>query len=78
MPPSQDRSAILEEPWVATGGGILRFKLAFFAALNFAPMHARNWNVATTLHPGGDGGYDEVTVDAPNHRLFVTRATRTR
>ena len=38
--------------------------------------HAQ-WQVSNTFHPGGDGGWDYVTVDAPNHRLFVTRATHT-
>lgn len=55
-----------------------RFALfAFFATLTFAPIHAQSWHVATTFHPGGEGGWDYVTVDAPNHRLFVTRATHT-
>jgi DNA-binding beta-propeller fold protein YncE len=47
------------------------------AALSLTPLHAQNWRVATAFHPGGDGGWDYVTVDAPNHRLFVTRATHT-
>lgn len=42
-----------------------------------APVHGQQWRVATTFHPGGEGGWDYVTVDAPNHRLFVTRATHT-
>lgn len=36
-----------------------------------------NWKVLKTFHLGGEGGWDYVTVDAPNHRLFVTRATHT-
>jgi DNA-binding beta-propeller fold protein YncE len=36
-----------------------------------------NWKVMKTFHLGGEGGWDYVTVDAPNHRLFVTRATHT-
>ncbi|WP_131992236.1 hypothetical protein [Acidipila rosea] len=51
--------------------------IALFAALNFAPIQAQSWHVANTFHPGGEGGWDYVTVDAPNHRLFVTRATHT-
>ena len=51
--------------------------LALFAALAFMPLHAQIWQVANTFHPGGEGGWDYVTVDAPNHRLFVTRATHT-
>jgi len=51
--------------------------LSFIAALACIPVHAQSWHVATTFHPGGEGGWDYVTVDAPNHRLFVTRATHT-
>jgi DNA-binding beta-propeller fold protein YncE len=36
-----------------------------------------HWAVAKTFHIGGDGGWDYVTVDAPRHRLFVTRSTHT-
>jgi DNA-binding beta-propeller fold protein YncE len=36
-----------------------------------------NWHVMNTFHVGGEGGWDYVTVDAPNHRLFVTRSTHT-
>jgi DNA-binding beta-propeller fold protein YncE len=35
------------------------------------------WSVQKTFHIGGDGGWDYVTVDAPRHRLFVTRSTHT-
>ena len=42
------------------------------------PSCARaQWQVASTFHPGGEGGWDYVTVDSPNHRLFVTRSTHT-
>jgi hypothetical protein len=36
-----------------------------------------NWGIVQTLHVGGQGSWDYVTVDAANHRLFVTRATHT-
>ena len=36
-----------------------------------------NWAVVKTLHIGGDGGWDYVTVDPQSHRLFVTRTTHT-
>lgn len=55
-------------------------RLALFAlsaALTLTPLHAQSWHVTSTFHPGGEGGWDYVTVDAPNHRLFVTRATHT-
>ncbi len=35
------------------------------------------WDVTRTLHIGGEGGWDYVTVDAQTHRLFVTRSTHT-
>lgn len=35
------------------------------------------WVVTKTLHIGGEGGWDYVTVDSANHRLFVTRSTHT-
>ncbi|HUV70615.1 MAG TPA: hypothetical protein VMW15_13185 [Terracidiphilus sp.] len=35
------------------------------------------WEVKKTLHVGGEGGWDYVTVDAATHRLFVTRSTHT-
>jgi DNA-binding beta-propeller fold protein YncE len=36
-----------------------------------------NWQVLNTFHVGGEGGWDYVTVDPPNHRFFVTRSTHT-
>ncbi len=51
--------------------------LALAAALAITPLHAQNWHVTNTFHPGGEGGWDYVTVDAPQHRFFVTRATHT-
>jgi len=35
------------------------------------------WAVEKTFHIGGEGGYDYITVDAPNHRLYVPRSTHT-
>jgi DNA-binding beta-propeller fold protein YncE len=36
-----------------------------------------NWQVKKTLHIGGEGGWDYLTVDASTHRLFVPRTTHT-
>ncbi len=42
------------------------------------PISAQtNWKVLNAFHVGGDGGWDYVTMDAPNHRVFVTRSTHT-
>jgi DNA-binding beta-propeller fold protein YncE len=35
------------------------------------------WNVTNTMHIGGEGAWDYVTVDSATHRLFVTRSTHT-
>src|ERR1035438_6363422 len=35
------------------------------------------WDVTKTMHIGGEGAWDYVTVDALSHRLFVTRSTHT-
>jgi len=35
------------------------------------------WSVTRTMHIGGEGGWDYLTVDAATHRLFVPRSTHT-
>jgi hypothetical protein len=35
------------------------------------------WAVEKTFHVGGEGGWDYVTADASNHRLYVPRSTHT-
>lgn len=49
---------------------------AVFLAACAAAAQAQ-WSVTNTLHIGGEGGWDYVTVDAANHRLLVTRSTHT-
>jgi outer membrane protein assembly factor BamB len=50
--------------------------LATLLVLAAMPCLAQsNWAVVQTFHIGGEGSWDYVTIDAPNHRLFVTRAT---
>lgn len=52
--------------------------LAAFVLAGSLPLASQpQWQVAKTLHIGGEGGWDYVTVDAPAHRLFVTRSTHT-
>jgi outer membrane protein assembly factor BamB len=43
----------------------------------FSAVAQSQWKVEKTFPVGGEGGWDYVTVDAPNHRLFVTRQTHT-
>lgn len=47
-----------------------------FAGLLSVSAQTR-WQVLKTFPVGGEGGWDYVTVDAPAHRFFVTRATHT-
>jgi hypothetical protein len=50
--------------------------VALFAA--FVPLSANaEWHVAKTFPIGGDDGWDYLTVDSQNHRLFVPRTTHT-
>jgi outer membrane protein assembly factor BamB len=42
-----------------------------------ACLSESHWNMKTTYQIGGEGGWDYVTVDAQNHRLFVTRTSHT-
>lgn len=44
-----------------------------------AVTHAEqtNWAVGKAFQIGGEGGWDYVTVDAENHRIFVPRSTHT-
>ncbi len=43
-----------------------------------APVSAAepSYRIVTRLAPGGDGGWDYLTVDPDGHRLFVSRSTR--
>ncbi len=50
----------------------------FVCLLTVALVQAQSgWKVSKTLHVGGEGGWDYVTVDPESHRLFVTRTTHT-
>jgi YVTN family beta-propeller protein len=49
------------------------------AALFLATLaaSAQTWQPGKTLHIGGEGAWDYVTVDAATHRIFLTRTTHT-
>ncbi len=50
----------------------------FVSLLTVGLVQAQSgWKVSKTLHVGGEGGWDYMTVDPENHRLFVTRTTHT-
>ncbi len=56
---------------------LLLLGLLLLAGLLPASAQKLNWQVTKTIHLGGEGGWDYVTVDSQNHRLFVTRTTHT-
>ena len=47
------------------------------AAACLPVMAQAQFDVTRTMHIGGEGAWDYVTVDAQTHRLFVTRSTHT-
>lgn len=55
----------------------IMIQASIVAALAAVSASAQSWQVQQTFHVGGDGGWDYVTVDAPNHRVFVTRSSHT-
>ena len=57
--------------------GIRRIVFLLVCGVAMAGDAQPNWNVKQTFPVGGEGGWDYVTVDAANHRLFVTRSTHT-
>src|ERR1700724_1621272 len=66
-------------------GGYMRVRRAFISALltlvsitfSGRVVAQAGWAVEKTFHIGGDGGWDYVTLDAKNHRLYVPRSTHT-
>jgi DNA-binding beta-propeller fold protein YncE len=56
---------------------VLKSLAALLLAGSLPAIAQVNWNVIKTVHIGGEGGWDYVTVDAQTHRLFVTRSTHT-
>jgi len=52
--------------------------IALFSLTSTARIAAQGtWAVEKTLHIGGDGGWDYVTLDPKNHLLYVPRSTHT-
>ena len=47
------------------------------AVLSLAHAQQPIWQLTKTLHIGGEGGWDYVTIDPQTNHLFVTRSTHT-
>jgi DNA-binding beta-propeller fold protein YncE len=56
--------------------GVLTGMLLLSGSLVSAAAQS-GWQVKKTIHIGGDGGMDYLTVDSQTHRLFVPRGTHT-
>lgn len=59
---------------------ILRIYLAIllaFAASSPLALGQDRWAVTNTFHVGGEGGWDYITADPSERRLYVTRSTHT-
>jgi DNA-binding beta-propeller fold protein YncE len=50
---------------------------ALLLAGSLPAMAQAKWNVTRTMHIGGEGGWDYLTVEPQTHQLFVTRSTHT-
>jgi len=51
-------------------------RLMLFLSLIGLPLSAQTYEITHTYNVGGDGGWDYVIPDAPNHRLFIGRQNR--
>jgi DNA-binding beta-propeller fold protein YncE len=49
----------------------------FLFACSLSVLAQSEWTVTNTLHIGGEGGWDYLTVDSQTHRLYVPRSTHT-
>ena len=55
-----------------------RFALLLIVLISLLPAVAQgNWKVERTIHIGGPGGWDYLTVDSQTHNLYVPRSTHT-
>jgi len=51
--------------------------LALILFIGAPALAQSDWTVSKTLHVGGEGGWDYLTVDPQTHRLYVPRSTNT-
>lgn len=59
---------------------MLSASIAFFTDLRVAHAEETSvgpYNVARTMHVGGEGGWDYLTFDPQTHQLYITRTTHT-
>ena len=51
-------------------------RFTLLLSLCAAPLSAQSYEITHTYNVGGDGGWDYVIPDGPNHRVFVARQNR--
>jgi DNA-binding beta-propeller fold protein YncE len=51
-------------------------RFTLLLSLCAAPLSAQSYGITHTYTFGGDGGWDYMIPDAPNHRLFIARRDR--
>lgn len=51
-------------------------RFTLLLSLCAAPLFGQSYEITHTYNVGGDGGWDYVVPDAPNHRLFIARQNR--
>lgn len=54
----------------------ISFALLAIVVMAAGSARAADYKVAKTWKLGGEGGWDYITADSDNHRLFISRATR--
>ncbi len=54
----------------------ITFALSLLAAGTLAAQSAPSYRITQTYTLGGDGRWDYITPDAPNHRVFIGRQNR--
>ncbi len=51
-------------------------RFTLLLSLCAAPLSAQSYEITHTYNVGGEGGWDYVIPDAPNHRVFIARQNR--
>jgi len=51
-------------------------RFTLLLSLCAAPLSAQSYEITHRYNVGGDGGWDYIVTDAPNHRVFIARQNR--
>jgi len=54
----------------------MRRSILLWSIVAAPSLAAQSYEITHTFNVGGDGGWDYVVPDAPNHRLFIARSNR--